>query len=69
MGDARSFIDHSSIVNIHRLGVRIIRDFNAIDPVAQPRNVAAWTPVITEILQGCEDFEPESVSCKTRQVL
>lgn len=39
-----------------------MRDFNAIDPVAQPRNIAAWTPVVTEILQGCRDFEDESVS-------
>lgn len=44
------------------LGVRIIKDFNAIDPEAQPRNIVAWTPVVTEILQGTYDFEAESVS-------
>lgn len=44
------------------LGIRIMRDFNGIDPVAQPRNIVAWTPVVAEILQGCRDFEDESVS-------
>jgi brefeldin A-inhibited guanine nucleotide-exchange protein len=39
-----------------------MRDFNGIDPVAQPRNIVAWTPVVAEILQGCRDFEDESVS-------
>jgi brefeldin A-inhibited guanine nucleotide-exchange protein len=39
-----------------------MKDFNTIDPVAQPRNIVAWTPVVTEILQGCRDFDSESVS-------
>jgi hypothetical protein len=38
-----------------------MRDFNAIDAEAQPRNITAWTPVVTEILQGCCRFEDDSV--------
>jgi brefeldin A-inhibited guanine nucleotide-exchange protein len=41
-----------------------MKDFNAIDPETQPRNVIAWTPVVTEILHGCCTFEDESVSVK-----
>lgn len=39
-----------------------MKDFNAIDPETQPRNVIAWTPVVTEILHGCCTFEDDSVS-------
>jgi brefeldin A-inhibited guanine nucleotide-exchange protein len=39
-----------------------MRDFNAIDAEAQPRNVTAWTPVITEVIAGCCRFEDDSVS-------
>ncbi|KAJ9127856.1 hypothetical protein QFC24_000140 [Naganishia onofrii] len=42
------------------LGTHIMKDFNAIDPETQPRNVIAWTPVVVEILQGCCSFEDES---------
>lgn len=45
------------------LGSDIIRDFNAIDVETQPRNVAAWTPVVAEVLQGTVGFEDEAVSC------
>jgi brefeldin A-inhibited guanine nucleotide-exchange protein len=45
-----------------RLGTEIIRDFIAIDPETQPRNVAAWTPVVVDILRGSIDFETSSVS-------
>lgn len=42
------------------LGTDIMRDFNAIDAEAQPRNVTAWTPVITEVIAGCCRFEDDS---------
>jgi hypothetical protein len=48
----------------YSLGVRIIRDFNGVDPVTQPRNIVAWTPVVNEVLQGCREFDDESVSYK-----
>lgn len=44
------------------LGTYIIQDFNAIDPETQPRNVTAWTPVVTEILQGMCGLDTEDVS-------
>ena len=40
-----------------RLGTEIIRDFIQIDPETQPRNVAAWTPVVTDIIRGAIDFD------------
>jgi hypothetical protein len=46
----------------HRLATEIIKDFVAIDPETQPRNVAAWTPVVVDILQGCIGFEDAAVS-------
>ncbi|TXT13291.1 hypothetical protein VHUM_00658 [Vanrija humicola] len=39
------------------LGTEVIRDFIAIDAEAQPRNVAAWSPVVSDILRGVVDFE------------
>ncbi|KAK4685511.1 brefeldin A-inhibited guanine nucleotide-exchange protein, partial [Tremellales sp. Uapishka_1] len=42
------------------LGTEVIRDFIAIDAESQPRNVAAWTPVVSEILRGGCDFEEEA---------
>lgn len=45
-----------------RLAKEIIKDFIAIDPETQPRNVSAWTPVVTDIIQGSVDFEEEAAS-------
>ena len=45
-----------------RLAVEIIKDFIALDPETQPRNVTAWTPVVTDILNGVIGFEETSVS-------
>ncbi|WVF69296.1 hypothetical protein IAT40_004072 [Kwoniella sp. CBS 6097] len=42
------------------LGTEIIKDFIALDPETQPRNIAAWTPVVTDILKGCYDFERDA---------
>lgn len=39
------------------LGTEIIRDFIAIDADTQPRNVAAWSPVVADILRGVCDFD------------
>jgi hypothetical protein len=44
------------------LSIEIIKDFIVIDPETQPRNVAAWTPVVVDILQGCVAFEDSAVS-------
>ncbi|KAL7423231.1 guanine nucleotide exchange protein for ADP-robosylation factor [Cryptotrichosporon argae] len=39
------------------LGTEIIRDFIAIDAETQPRNVAAWSPVVADILRGACAFD------------
>lgn len=45
------------------LATEITRDFIAIDAEVQPRNVAAWSPVVSDIVRGATDFEEEAVSC------
>ncbi|ODN81723.1 hypothetical protein L202_02117 [Cryptococcus amylolentus CBS 6039] len=35
------------------LATEIMGDFIALEAESQPRNIAAWTPVVTNILQGC----------------
>ncbi|ORX40224.1 hypothetical protein BD324DRAFT_644628 [Kockovaella imperatae] len=42
------------------LGTEIIKDFIGLDPETQPRNVSAWTPVVTDIILGSVDFETEA---------
>lgn len=43
------------------LAVEVIKDFIALDPETQPRNVTAWTPVVTDVLRGSIEFEEEAV--------
>jgi hypothetical protein len=45
-----------------RLAVEVIKDFIALDPETQPRNVTAWTPVVTDVLRGSIEFEKDQVS-------
>lgn len=45
-----------------RLAVEVIKDFIALDPETQPRNVTAWTPVVTDVLRGSIEFEEDQVS-------
>ncbi|WWC95937.1 hypothetical protein V866_002804 [Kwoniella sp. B9012] len=42
------------------LATEIIKDFIALDPDTQPRNITAWTPVVIDILKGCHGFENEA---------
>ncbi|KLT43076.1 Sec7-domain-containing protein [Cutaneotrichosporon oleaginosum] len=42
------------------LATEITRDFIAIDADAQPRNVAAWSPVVSDIVRGATDFEDDA---------
>ncbi|EIW73609.1 hypothetical protein TREMEDRAFT_25229 [Tremella mesenterica DSM 1558] len=44
------------------LATDVIGDYLEIDPETQPRNVAAWTPVVTVLLRGVYDFEREAFS-------
>lgn len=50
------------MVLIDRLAVEVIKDFIALDPETQPRNVTAWTPVVTDVLRGSIEFEEDQVS-------
>jgi hypothetical protein len=46
----------------HRLGLDVLANYVSLNPETQARNIAAWTPVCTEILQGFCRFEEEPVS-------
>lgn len=39
------------------LGLMIIGDFNQLKPDVQGRNIAAWSPVVAEVLQGFGVFD------------
>jgi brefeldin A-inhibited guanine nucleotide-exchange protein len=40
----------------------IIGDFNQLKPDVQGRNIAAWSPVVAEVLQGFSVFDDKIVS-------
>jgi len=40
----------------------IIGDFNQLKPDVQGRNIAAWSPVVAEVLQGFGVFDDHIVS-------
>ncbi|GMK57374.1 hypothetical protein CspeluHIS016_0402080 [Cutaneotrichosporon spelunceum] len=42
------------------LASEITRDFIAIDADVQSRNVAAWSPVVSDIVRGATDFEDDA---------
>lgn len=46
----------------NRLGLDVISGYVGLDLESQSRNVAAWTPVVAEVLHGFSIFEKESVS-------
>lgn len=43
------------------LGLGVIQDFNALKPDSQTKNIAAWTPVVAEVLNGFARFDNQSV--------
>lgn len=45
-----------------RLGLGVIQDFNTLRADTQAKNIAAWTPVIAEVLNGFASFDDQSVS-------
>jgi brefeldin A-inhibited guanine nucleotide-exchange protein len=57
------------MVLIDRLAVEVIKDFIALDPETQPRNVTAWTPVVTDVLRGSIEFEEDQVSFSSSQLI
>jgi brefeldin A-inhibited guanine nucleotide-exchange protein len=46
------------------LSLNILHDFNALDGESQVRHIAAWSPVICEILGGYSDFDDQTVRCR-----
>lgn len=44
------------------LSLDIVNDFNALDAETQVRHIAAWSPVVSEILQGYGTFDEDTVS-------
>lgn len=45
----------------HRLGLGVLQDFNKLRLDTQAKNIAAWTPVVAEILQGFVRFDDKAV--------
>lgn len=52
---------NSSHRRLRRLSLNILHDFNALDAESQVRHIAAWSPVICEILGGYGGFDDETV--------
>lgn len=46
----------------NRLGLGVLQDFNQLRLDTQAKNIAAWTPVVAEILQGFVRFDDKAVS-------
>lgn len=44
------------------LGLGVLGDFNKLRIDTQLKNIAAWTPVVAEILQGFVRFDDKAVS-------
>ncbi|KAG8874344.1 guanine nucleotide exchange protein for ADP-robosylation factor [Tulasnella sp. 331] len=42
------------------LGLGVIQDFNALKVDTQTKNIAAWTPVVAEVLNGFARFDDQS---------
>jgi hypothetical protein len=46
----------------NRLGVQIVSNYISLEQETQARNIAAWTPVVVEVLQGFSAFQDDTVS-------
>lgn len=46
---------------LSRLGLGVLQDFNKLRLDTQAKNIAAWTPVVAEILQGFVRFDDKAV--------
>ena len=43
------------------MGLGVLQDFNKLRLDTQAKNIAAWTPVVAEILQGFVRFDDKAV--------
>ena len=70
--DRRSLIDYFReypcvdvlriIDQLCRLGRVVIQDFTKLKVDSQAKNIAAWTPVVAETMQGFVKFDDKAVS-------
>lgn len=44
------------------LGMGVLQDYSKLRPDTQAKNIAAWTPVVAEILHGFSRFDEKAVS-------
>ena len=49
-------------LSVYRLGLGVLQDFTKLRMDSQAKNIAAWTPVVAEILQGFANFDDKAVS-------
>lgn len=46
----------------YRLGLNVLSDYSKLRADTQAKNITAWTPVVTEILNGFCRFDDKTVS-------
>ena len=51
---------------LDRLGLGVMEDFNQLKAETQTKNIVAWTPVVTEVLNGFVYFDDQAVSLSAR---
>jgi hypothetical protein len=52
-----------------RLGLGVLQDYNKLKADTQSKNIAAWTPVVAEILDGLSRLDDKAVSLVSRRPL
>lgn len=52
----------TSLIMLFRLGLGVLQDYNKLRADTQVKNIAAWTPVVAEILDGFCRFDDKAVS-------
>jgi hypothetical protein len=50
------------LIKTRRLGLGVIEDFNSLKPDTQAKNIAAWTPVVADVLLGFSRFDDQAVN-------
>ena len=59
----RFLVSHKLITG-NRLGIGVLQDYSKLRADTQVKNIAAWTPVVAEILEGFCRFDDKAV-CAT----
>lgn len=52
-----------------RLGLGVLQDYNKLKADTQSKNIAAWTPVVAEILDGLSRLDDKAVSVHHRNII